>query len=245
MLSLLAGLRWRDITSARQFSRVRFPQDPWPLRFLRLLRWSLDVMWRQIPESLPWVTFDDALSHTPYWLTTPNPLQNHPWAGDRQARLPEAAAAVVVGAGFGGAAVAYHWSKHGTEPLVVLERDEAASGSAGRNAGILVMSGGSYGGYYVYVPVLEYLTKTQPEISPEERDELSTRFARAYVRAVQASHEMIKRTIETEGINCDYARKGWVVFTDPVAQSSLEASFALASRLENSDRVRRGPEQVL
>ena len=245
MLSLSAGLRWRDINSAHQFMHVRFPQDPWPLRILKLLRWSLNVMWREISESLPWVTFDEALSHTPYWLTAENPLQNHPWADDQQVHLPETAAAVVVGAGFGGAAVAYHWSKHGTEPLVVLERNEAASGSAGRNAGIVVMAGGSYGGYYVYVPVVKYLTETQPEMSPEERDELSARFADAYVRAVQASHEMIKKTIETEGIDCDYARKGWVFFTDPVAQPNLEASFALASRLGHSDLVRRGHLQVL
>ncbi len=112
------------------------------LRMRKFMKWSLDVMWRQIPDSQPWVELPHAISKTPYWLTAENPIADHPWATDPQASLPERAEVVVVGAGFGGASVAYHWSKHGTAPLVILERDQAASGSAGRNGGIVVMAGG-------------------------------------------------------------------------------------------------------
>lgn len=241
---LLAGLRWRDITSAREFMHLRYGQHSWPVRIIRLILWSLHVMWCEVPNSLPWATLENDVSHTPFWLTSKNPVQNHPWANDPQARLPETAAVVVVGAGFGGAAVAYHWSKCGSEPLVLLERSEAASGSAGRNGGIVVMAGGTCHGYYVYQPVLRYLTRTQPEMSSEERDTQAIAFADVYVKAVHASHEMIARTIETERIDCDYARKGWMFFTDPVAQPNLEASFAFASRMGHSDWVRHQPDQV-
>ena len=241
---LLAGLRWRDITSAREFMRLRYGQHSWPVRVIRLILWSLHVMWCEVPDSLPWVTLESEVSRTPYWLTVRNPLENHPWADDPHSRLPETAAVVVVGAGFGGAAVAYHWSKNGSEPLVLLERNEAASGSAGRNGGIVVMAGGTCHGYYVYQPVLRYLTDTQPGMSSEERDTRAGEFADTYVKAVQASHEMIARTIETESIDCDYARRGWMFFTDPHSQPSLEASFDFASRMGHCDWVRHHPEQV-
>ena len=242
--SLLSGLRRRDFDSAVRFMNVRFARDPLARRVLKFLAWSLNVMWREIPQSLPWVTFDKTISHTPYWLTAENPLENHPWRATPRARLPDQAAAVVVGAGFGGAAVAYHWSKYGSEPLLVVEQREAASGSAGRNGGIVVMAGGHLHGYYVYERVIKYLTKRQPELPSAERDELAARFSDAYVKALHASHRMIQRTIESEGIDCDYARKGWVFFTDPVAREGLEASLALAERLDHSDWVRRTPEQV-
>ncbi len=243
-LELLSGLRWRDIRSARQFTKIRFGQDAWPVRVIKLLRWALHISWRLIPDSLSWVQIDENLSRTPYWLTADNPLENHPWADDPGTPLPDAADVVVVGAGFGGASVAYHWSKRATESLVVLERDEVASGAAGRNAGIVVMAGGNYHGFYVYEPVLKYLKALRPDVTPVDREALAASFADVYVRAVQASHESIVATIEAEGIECDYARKGWVFFTDEVSQLRLETALALGSRLGHSDWIRRAPDQI-
>ena len=51
--------------------------------------------------------------------------------------------------------------------------------------------------------------------------------------------------MESEGIECDYARKGWLFYTDPVAREGLESSLALGSRRGYSDWVRRTPEQLL
>lgn len=135
LLGLLIGLRWRDIESALRFMNGRYPQNSRVVRLLKFMNWSLDVMWRQIRDSEPWVELPGTISRTPYWLTAENPIADHPWATNRGAALPEREEVVVVGAGFGGAAVAYHWSKHGAAPLVILERNQAASGSAGHNGG--------------------------------------------------------------------------------------------------------------
>lgn len=243
-LELLTGLRWRDIHSARQFMSVRFGQHAWPVRVVKLLRWALHISWQLVPESLGWVHLDEHMSRTPFWLTARNPLENHPWDSDPRTQLPRVADVVVVGAGFGGASVAYHWSKRATESLVILERGEAASGAAGRNAGIVVMAGGNYHGFYVYEPVLKYLIETRGDLTTTAREELAATFADIYVRAVQASHESIVNTIKVESIDCDYARKGWVFFTDEVSQQQLETSLALGDRLGHSDWVRRTPRQI-
>ena len=156
LLGLLIGLRWRDLESTIRFMNVRYPQDSRVVRLVKFLNCSFDVMWRRIPDSEAWVELSETISKTPYWLTAENPIADHPWTTNPVVPLPEQAEVVVVGAGFGGAAVAYHWSKHGTAPLVILERDQAASGSAGRNGGIVVMAGGALHGYYVYAPVNKY-----------------------------------------------------------------------------------------
>ena len=244
VVSLLSGLRGRDFRSAVRFMNVRYAGDPLAVRFLKSCRWALAVMWRDIPESSSWVTVDRSISSTPYWLTATNPLEDHPWRENPQTQLPDRAAVVVVGAGFGGASVAYHWSKQGTEPMVVLERGQAASGAAGRNGGIVVMAGGHLHGYDMYEQVMRYVAANQPRLSPADRDELAGRFTDAYVKALHASHESIKRTIEAEQIDCDYVRRGWVFFTDRIAKDDLEASLALAERRGHADWVRRTPEEV-
>ena len=244
IFELLGDMRMRDLRSAIRFMNVRYARDRPFVRFLRFLAWAFNSVWREIPDSQPWVTTDERISSTPYWLTAENPLENHPWKSDPRSRLPESAHTVVVGAGFGGAAVAYHWSKHATEPLVVIERNEAASGSAGRNGGILVMAGGHLHGYYVYERVVRYLLRHRPQMPNRGRRELAERFADAYVRATHASHKMITEAIVGEGIECDYARKGWVFFADSINAHALEASLELARRLGHDDWVRRTPEEV-
>ena len=244
LFSLLAGLSREDFRSAGTFIRLRFPEDPFPLRIWKFLAWCLKVMWREIPDSHSWVTLDKKPSRTPYWLTAPNPLQNHPWRTAPETSLPESATVVVVGAGFGGAAVAYHWSKQASQSLLVLERDEAASGAAGRNAGFLVTAGGHLHGYYVYHRVIRYLAQRRPQMSSRERTELAVKFADVYVKALEASYEMIKATIQSEGIECDYAQKGWLFFAEPFDRKELEAALALARRCGWSDFVRRTSAQV-
>ena len=244
IFELLGDMRMRDLRSAIRFMNVRYARDLPFVRVLRFLASAFNAVWREIPDSQPWVATDERISDTPYWLTAENRLENHPWKTDPSSRLPGSAHTVVVGAGFGGAAVAYHWSKHASEPLIVVERNEAASGSAGRNGGILVMAGGHLHGYYVYEGVFKYLLRHQSQMPDRDRRELAERCADSYVRATHANHEMITETIVGEGIECDYARKGWVFFADSINTHTLEASLELARRLGHDDWVRRTPEEV-
>ena len=91
----------------------------------------------------------------------------------------------------------------------------------------------------------KYLGLIQPQLSDAEREERAGCFADAYVKALQASHESIKEAMEFEGIECDYARRGWVFYTDPLASEGLASSLALGSRRGYLDWVRRTPEQLL
>jgi len=175
---------------------------------------------------------------TPYWRTASNPLTNHPWETTPNVNLPAEAQAVVIGAGFGGSAVAYHWSKHADGTLVLIEQADAASGSAGRNAGHVVMAGGAYHGYYVYRSVLSYLPKVRPELSEAERSDMARQFANVYVRALHASHKLIRQTIQTEGIECDYVQRGQVHISDQTDLAEIEAALALAEDLGHDDYQR-------
>ncbi len=53
----------------------------------------------------------DRVDRTPIWLAAGNPLADVPWCDDPSAALPATVDTVVIGAGFTGAACAYHWSK--------------------------------------------------------------------------------------------------------------------------------------
>ena len=85
------------------------------------------------------VSFDRKVSRTPLWLLTKNPLANYPWSSHPEANLPDECEVVVIGAGFTGAGCAYFWSKQKAKSMAVLEMDDPASGSSGRNGGEIVM----------------------------------------------------------------------------------------------------------
>src|SRR5690606_35103216 len=94
-----------------------------------------------LPQSTATLAIPWRVSTTPHWLEAPNPLLNHPWRDRPDATLAAAADTVVIGAGFTGAAVAYHWARRAPaqRDLVVLEMGDAADGASGRNQGTVVM----------------------------------------------------------------------------------------------------------
>src|SRR4030095_14156314 len=142
------------------------------------------------------------VSKTPIWLAQGNPLANHPWTRNPQAQLPCKARVVVIGAGFTGASLAYHWAKHDARDLmVVLEMGDPASGASGRNAGEVVM-----GRYFamVYKSVLSYLPRLRPDLSGQDSAKLARLFASAYCKAAYKNADLIEKTILEEGFECDY-----------------------------------------
>ena len=202
-----------------------YPGRSLPVRLGRFADWAHETTWREIPDSAEFIEIGKSVSKTPVWLTDPNPFHNHPFAENSEASLPERVEVAVIGAGLVGAAAAYHWSKQGREPLVVLERLEPAAGSAGRNEGLVVM-----GRYYamVFGTVLDYLRRSKPSGRPEELQERAHGNARAYCQAAYENAERVHRTIEKEGIQCDYTRRGWVQATDSDHLESLQNSVRLA-----------------
>ena len=158
------------------------------------------------------------------WLKEPDPFDNHPFSTDSNARLPERVEVVVIGAGMVGSAAAYHWSKLAHASMLVLEKDGVASGSAGRNEGLVVMERDHD---YVHHTVSAYLTRARHDLVHAESDRLAHEYAAAYCRAAYANGEMIAKTIQNEGIDCHYVRKGWVQASGPERLDQLDASMRM------------------
>ena len=241
-LGLLAGLRVHDLRAAGSFMERTYPDAGRPVRLARFFRWAVGQMLGAIPAAMTATTFASSVSRTSVWLADENPLLGHPWADDPDARLPEEVEVAVIGAGFTGAACAYHWSKGSSGTMAVLEMDEAASGASGRNEGVVVM-----GRFFAFVKgtMLAGLGRARADLSPEQRDKLAARFAAAYVESAYKNADMIEQTIEEEGFECDYTRRGWVQGQEIGTQASLDESVRLGKEAGFDDWGRIEPDQVL
>jgi glycine/D-amino acid oxidase-like deaminating enzyme len=222
----------------------KYAGSVWPVRLMKLGLWALRAAYVQIPDASPAVSIDPALSRTPHWLAEGNPYADHPWAGDPEARLPEHVRVVVVGAGFGGACVAYHWSRQGSGPLIVLDKDAPAQGAAGRNAGFLTAAGGSYHGYYIYEPVRAYAASVRPDLSADALDAIALGYADAYLRALDVSVAAIHETIEREGIDCDVVRRGCVILSDADDAARVQKALDVGAFLGWPDWSRLDADEV-
>jgi glycine/D-amino acid oxidase-like deaminating enzyme len=240
-LGALAGLRRHDFRAARTWVKTMHQGGSLPARLLRFCGWALRMLFVAIPDSRRWARFAQPVSRTPVWLARGDPFDDYPFRDHPDAALPERVSAVVIGAGMIGAAAAYHWSKLAREPLLVIEMNGVASGSAGRNEGLVVM-----GRYYAYVhrTVLAWLERSRPELNESQRTALAHEFAAAYARAAYANAEMIANTIAQEGIDCDYARKGWVQAPGPGGLEALEASTRMASETGFRDWVKISSQEA-
>ncbi len=240
-LRLILDLRSHDFRAAATFMRKSFSKDIFPVRLYRFFLWSLRQVFIVIPEAMTTVDFDRKISRTPFWLITENPLANHPWSSQPEANLPDECEVVVIGAGFTGAGCAYFWSKHKAKPMTVLEMDDPASGASGRNGGEIVM-----GRYLAMVKktVSPYLEKVRPDLSENERDQLSLKFASTYTKSAYKNGEMIENTIREEGIACDYQRKGWIQGCEIEDQTALMESVRLGCEAGFDDWTTISPEEA-
>ena len=241
-LGLLAGLRPHDLRAANSFTKRAYPTSSLPVRILKFIGWALGQMLGSIPDALTTVRFDGPISRTSIWLSSENPLANHPWATDPRASLPEEVDVAVIGAGFTGAACAYHWSKQTGGTMAVLEMNEASSGASGRNEGIVVM-----GRYFAYTKktVLDHFNRKRKDLTPEERDSLASKFASAYVKSAYNNADMIEETVKKEGFDCEYARIGWVQGRDDDEDPTLDETVRLGEEAGFDDWTTMEPAEVL
>jgi glycine/D-amino acid oxidase-like deaminating enzyme len=224
-LYLARRIHRHDFRALRTFLRRTFPDTGWIGRAGLFLAWLHGQCWEAIPRALRTTSFAKPVSDTPIWLTDQNPLAGHPWSGDPGARLPEHAEVVVIGAGFTGASLAYHWAKSGVPgSMVVVDMGDPASGASGRNAGEVVM-----GRYFamVFATVRKHLTRVRPDLSAQAMDRMSRQFADIYCRAAYKNADLVERTIRAEGFACDYAREGWVRERPADEQGELEQTVRM------------------
>ncbi len=240
---IIWGLRVHDFRAARTYICEVMTGKYYLCRICSFVRWVLGLMFVDIPEIMATSTFDQPVSRRPFWLIDENPLADHPWANEPHAVLPDAVDTVVIGAGFSGGSCAYHWSKHapGDRQMVVLEMDDPASGSSGRNEGAVVM-----GRYFtkIHDTVLKDLPRTRSDLSASERQKLAEQFAHVYCKAAYKSSDLIAETITREGFDCDYYRNGWVEATEDDMLEVMEESVTIGRDTGFDDRTIISTEQV-
>ncbi len=241
---LVAGLRKPDFQAAGVFVQKQFGGRSFPIRWARFIKWTLNQMFVAIPNALQHATADKRVSTTPMWLIDTNPLADHPWKDTPGAALATEADTAVIGGGFTGGAMAYHWSRRAPEgrKLVLLEMGDPSSGSSGRNEGLVVM-----GRYFKTVrdTVKAHLPAARPDLDDRQHEQMARQFAAVYCRAAYANAERIEQTIRSEGFDCDYAREGWVQSVDAAGQASLDESVRLALELGFKDWTTITPQEVL
>lgn len=222
---------------------MQFPNDRSLIRIVKFIGWALRQMWCTIPDAMRHTQFADEVSKVPMWLSDGNPLANSPWADNPQATLPEEADTVVIGCGLAGCAVAFHWGRKASadRKLVAIDMGDAASGSAGRNEGLVVM--GRYFHMVVHT-VLPYLQNARRDLSPEQQLQLAKQFAARYAESCYRNGDLVEQTIRDEGFDCDYAREGWVQARDENAQESLAESVRMAVESGFTDWTSISPEEV-
>lgn len=214
-----------------------------PVAIVKFTSWAFRQMLGEIPTAMRDTTWAPNVSKTPFWLAQGNPLENHPWRSSPNAGLPESVHVVVIGAGFTGGSLAYHWSKNAPaeSKMVVLEMGDAAGGSSGRNQGLVVM-GRFYS--YVYKTVLKHLAVVRCDLSAGERDRMARQFAAAYAHAAYKNADLMEETIREEGFDCGYVRAGWVQAQDQERQRDLATSVRMAVETGFTDWTEISPEEV-
>jgi glycine/D-amino acid oxidase-like deaminating enzyme len=244
VLRVLCELRRPDLQAAGHFMHLQWGDLCWPLRWVNFFCWGMKQLLVELPRAAGDLQVPRRVSRTPMWLLDPNRWANHPWQTDPLAELPGEVDTLIIGAGFSGAACAYHWARRDTSgrSLAVVEMDDPASGASGRNEGLVVM-----GRYFkmVHDRVLRQLPTSRPNLDSDQQRQLAWQFARQYCLAAYHNAELIAGTIETHDFDCDYKRAGWVQARTASEQASLEASVEMAEQSGYRDWTRIHPAEAL
>lgn len=148
-------------------------------------------------------------STPPFWRIDPHALDKY-----RSSDLPTKCDVVIIGAGYAGAATAYHLYDENPSPpsVVLLEARQACSGATGRNGGHLRPE--------VYFGMSDYIERYGIEAAAE--------ISNHEVAHIQA----IKKLVEKEHIDCDFTltRTFDVFFDEAFANKAKGAYDSMVAR---------------
>ena len=244
VIRILSELRRPDFQAAGHFMHLQWGGLWGPLRWVNFCCWAVKQLLVEIPRAVADLQISRPVSRTPMWLLDQNRWANHPWQTDPVAELPEEVDTLIIGAGFSGAACAFHWARRNPSDrsLAVVEMDDPASGASGRNEGLVVM-----GRYFkmVHDTVLRQLPNSRPDLDADQRRQLARQFARQYCLAAYHNADLITETITAHQFDCDYVQAGWVQARTSSEQASLESSVQMAEQSGFRDWTRIDPARAL
>jgi glycine/D-amino acid oxidase-like deaminating enzyme len=240
---IVSEIRISDLAIGKHYRKLRWGKCTPPVRMVRFVCWTLYQLFVAMPKASGSLSISTNISTIPMWLRDPNPYRNHPWEKDPHQAIPESVDTVVIGAGFTGAASAYHWARRADadKGMVILEKDDPASGSSGRNEGLVVM-----GRYFKMVKdmVQQHLPTVRSDLDSLSQERLAEQFAHYYCVAAYRNGAQIAETIEKEKFQCQYVRAGWVQARTEDEQASLQQSVALAKQTNTPDWQSISSEEV-
>lgn len=149
-------------------------------------------------------------NRTPLWLLKKGPLFNF----RSSVHLPKEADIVVVGAGLTGASAAFHLSDLAKEGknIVVLERDQVAFVSSGKNGGnFQLLPEGYLERYDGMVKEREkWISQKKPGLSKDIIHELAHKEADILFAFSYKNSLRFINIVEQEQIDCDFSSAGWL-----------------------------------
>jgi glycine/D-amino acid oxidase-like deaminating enzyme/CRP-like cAMP-binding protein len=164
----------------------------------------------------------------PFWHRTPNPYANY--QSDRN--LPSNADVIVIGAGLTGAAAAYHLRSSG-KSVVVLDQADPAGEASGRNGGNFeLLPENSVGTYEGLAPGrYTFMKRRYPRVPEEVLRAVSERQASLVLGLALRNREILKETILSEGIACDFSPRGWLhIATNEKEEQGICDEVSLAAQ---------------
>jgi glycine/D-amino acid oxidase-like deaminating enzyme len=148
----------------------------------------------------------------PFWFRCDRPLVDY----QSSQQLPESADVVVIGAGLTGASSAYHLAQSARQHrIVVLDQGDPAGEASGRNGGNFQLIPENSVGVYEGLAKerLDFLTRLYRTLPLEVLRAESERQASLVLGIALRNRDLVKSIILRDGIDCDYAPRGWLHLT--------------------------------
>lgn len=171
---------------------------------------------------------------TPFFLLQASRLTDF----QSQETLPAEVDYLVLGAGLTGASVSYFLSQESQarkKSVLILDKQGVGEGASGRNGGLFGPNSESFFGdsYTHLLDVRQsYLRKLHPGMSEKEIAKRAWKETRALAHFGRRNAEIMEKLIESEGIDADFVKKGWLrIATSEAEEKGLLHDIHLARSL--------------